>query len=700
MLETALGVTAAIWGVVMAVSPALQIRKMLQHRSSREVSVAYFCVLLVGFVLWIAYGISIENWYLIVPNAVAFIVARRRSRSRSASASGLPRRPADARRPGRLRRLGPVDPPRPRRAGLRGDGRCPLGPNTGHCDRRRRRELRDPDQRAGRHGRHRRRDPDQHPCRGHGGGTGTRSARVRREAADGRPRRRRAACVRGARPALRDGQVALSPGRRAHGRDRTEPRAWATSPGSGRRVSGGGTTHDVDAVWILAPHDLSIAIEVLGFLPAPKSAVAVDWTGRPRGSSAFSETAWHALEVSARSPERRREVRSFARKAWRSCPAGIATTSSSQPPPRAGAAADLDRAPAPARAARVRRASFGWPASAEQRPRRRRHRQSDLRAARARGALRMTLARAQSSFQRTTTVPPSSAPCRSALAQTVQDLEVLVVGDGVPAVTREVMDELTRSDSRVRFFDNPKGPRHGELHRHAALQDARGEIVCYLADDDLWRPGHVEEMRRLLAEADFAHSLPFWIDADGGLHHLRIDLGLAYYRELLLGGENRIPLSCGAHTMALYERLPAGWRTTPEDTFTDLYMWQQILAVEGCRAVSGTCPPRSTSQASPVRAGARSSGSRSSMRGPSGRTSVSCWSTRWSPRPRARRSCLDARGRAARRLRRLRGGRSRPRGALEADRRDGRPGSRPRLRALGTGSGAGVPLVVRHVAPA
>ena len=74
MLETALGIGAAVWGIVMAVSPALQIRKMLQHRSSREVSVAYFCVLLVGFVLWIAYGISIENWYLVVPNAVAFAV--------------------------------------------------------------------------------------------------------------------------------------------------------------------------------------------------------------------------------------------------------------------------------------------------------------------------------------------------------------------------------------------------------------------------------------------------------------------------------------------------------------------------------------------------------------------------------------------------------------------------------------------------
>jgi uncharacterized protein with PQ loop repeat len=74
MFETVLGVVAASWGVLMAVSPGLQIRKMLLHRSSREVSIAYFWVLLVGFTLWVAYGISIANWYLVVPNAVAFTV--------------------------------------------------------------------------------------------------------------------------------------------------------------------------------------------------------------------------------------------------------------------------------------------------------------------------------------------------------------------------------------------------------------------------------------------------------------------------------------------------------------------------------------------------------------------------------------------------------------------------------------------------
>jgi len=74
MLETVLAIAAAAWGVLMAISPGLQIRKMLHHRSSREVSIAYFWVLLVGFTLWVAYGLSISNWYLVVPNVVAFAV--------------------------------------------------------------------------------------------------------------------------------------------------------------------------------------------------------------------------------------------------------------------------------------------------------------------------------------------------------------------------------------------------------------------------------------------------------------------------------------------------------------------------------------------------------------------------------------------------------------------------------------------------
>jgi MtN3 and saliva related transmembrane protein len=73
-MESALAVTAATWAIAMAVGPVLQIRKIVQLRSSRGVSIAYFLVLLVGFVLWLAYGLAAENLALIVPNTVAMIV--------------------------------------------------------------------------------------------------------------------------------------------------------------------------------------------------------------------------------------------------------------------------------------------------------------------------------------------------------------------------------------------------------------------------------------------------------------------------------------------------------------------------------------------------------------------------------------------------------------------------------------------------
>ena len=74
MVVTGLAVAAAVWGVLMGISPVLQIRRMVRQRSSRDVSVGYFAILLVGFLLWITYGIAAHNLALIVPNAVALLI--------------------------------------------------------------------------------------------------------------------------------------------------------------------------------------------------------------------------------------------------------------------------------------------------------------------------------------------------------------------------------------------------------------------------------------------------------------------------------------------------------------------------------------------------------------------------------------------------------------------------------------------------
>ncbi|WP_448072626.1 SemiSWEET family transporter [Georgenia yuyongxinii] len=75
MLTTVLAVAAATWGVVMALAPLLQVRKMLQRRSSADVSVGYVGILLPGFVLWIGYGVVSGSSAIIVPNVVAVATA-------------------------------------------------------------------------------------------------------------------------------------------------------------------------------------------------------------------------------------------------------------------------------------------------------------------------------------------------------------------------------------------------------------------------------------------------------------------------------------------------------------------------------------------------------------------------------------------------------------------------------------------------
>ena len=177
----------------------------------------------------------------------------------------------------------------------------------------------------------------------------------------------------------------------------------------------------------------------------------------------------------------------------------------------------------------------------------------------------------------------------SVLSQTVDDLEVLVVGDGASTATEAW---ATSVDPRVRYFGFPKDSRRGERNRHRVLSDhARGDLVLYLCDRDLWLPTHVEEMRAVLADADFGHTLRFTMkEDDRPSAPVGLDLTDPDDRSRAAWSTNVLPLSIAGHTMAAYRRLPHGWRTTPPGRPTDRHMWMQFLEQPGIRVAATAWP--------------------------------------------------------------------------------------------------------------
>ncbi|AZQ76450.1 hypothetical protein EJ997_02930 [Flaviflexus ciconiae] len=73
-VSTFLTVATTVWGLVMALAPVLQIRLILQTRDSSQVSLSWMFILLIGYILWFAYGIAFDTTPLIIANSVSAIV--------------------------------------------------------------------------------------------------------------------------------------------------------------------------------------------------------------------------------------------------------------------------------------------------------------------------------------------------------------------------------------------------------------------------------------------------------------------------------------------------------------------------------------------------------------------------------------------------------------------------------------------------
>jgi glycosyltransferase involved in cell wall biosynthesis len=103
----------------------------------------------------------------------------------------------------------------------------------------------------------------------------------------------------------------------------------------------------------------------------------------------------------------------------------------------------------------------------------------------------------------------------SVLQQTYPHVEVVVVNDGSPDDSEQVIADLLR-DPRVTYFKQRNRGVAGA--RNAGIAAARGDFIAFLDQDDLWLPDKLERQMRCFAqhpEVALVHGNVRFIDATG-----------------------------------------------------------------------------------------------------------------------------------------------------------------------------------------
>jgi len=170
----------------------------------------------------------------------------------------------------------------------------------------------------------------------------------------------------------------------------------------------------------------------------------------------------------------------------------------------------------------------------------------------------------------------------SALAQTVADVEVIVVDDGSTDGTVRVLSGF--GDPRLRVIRQPN--RGVSAARNAGIAAARAPYVGFIDGDDAWEPNKAERHLALM-ESDpsigisFSHSL--WMDAGGRLDGrvLFTPLERPVLRDMLVrnvlgnGSSPVVRADCLAAAGPFDEDLP---------TCEDWEMWVRVLRDTGMTA--------------------------------------------------------------------------------------------------------------------
>ncbi len=70
---TVLSTLATIWGALIGVANFPQVIKIFKRRSAKDISIISVLIFFSGAIIWILYGIELQNIPILVMNGLAFI---------------------------------------------------------------------------------------------------------------------------------------------------------------------------------------------------------------------------------------------------------------------------------------------------------------------------------------------------------------------------------------------------------------------------------------------------------------------------------------------------------------------------------------------------------------------------------------------------------------------------------------------------
>lgn len=160
---------------------------------------------------------------------------------------------------------------------------------------------------------------------------------------------------------------------------------------------------------------------------------------------------------------------------------------------------------------------------------------------------------------------------RSVQAQDYQNWEMLIVDDGSPDNTADVIAGYAEADSRVRLIrQKNSGPA---MARQRALEAAQGRYVAFLDADDYWLPGKLSRQLTFMREYEAAVSFTRFrrISFDGRKqgHLIAVPKRLSY-RQLLRN-------TAIATSTAMVDRELTGPFSMKKTYYDDYALWLDLL---------------------------------------------------------------------------------------------------------------------------